>query len=309
MEPLHDLDRTGQFDARYSAFLETVTHLRPQLPRYCARMTGSILDGEDVVQEVLFEAYRKLDQYDESRALGPWLFGIAHNRCIDFLRRRGVREEAEGTFAEADIVEPVDPPGGAIDRAIERLVVYLPPKERACVLLKDVFDYSLEEIAGLVDSAVGGVKSALNRGRAKLAKLPEPQLPLAPPSEDVLQLLRLYIERFNRRDWSGVRELVSADARLRVADCFAGKLSDAPYFSEWDRAPTPWRMALGNLDGETVVLILRLSDGGWRPAEAIRVRVASGHIARITDYFRCSWILPAASSVTLIDEGASPPVS
>ena len=51
-------------------------------------MTGSVMDGEDVVQEALFEAYRKLDQFDESRPLKPWLFRIAHNRCIDFLRRR-----------------------------------------------------------------------------------------------------------------------------------------------------------------------------------------------------------------------------
>ena len=77
------------FEARYLAFLETISQLRPRLHRYCSRMTGSILDGEDVVQEALFEAYRKLDQYDDSRPLSPWLFQIAHNRCIDWLRRRG----------------------------------------------------------------------------------------------------------------------------------------------------------------------------------------------------------------------------
>src|SRR6185295_17775791 len=69
-----DLDSTGLFDARYKAFLETVTQLRPRLHRYCARMTGSVLDGEDIVQEALFEAYRKLDTFDDRRALGPWLF-------------------------------------------------------------------------------------------------------------------------------------------------------------------------------------------------------------------------------------------
>ena len=85
----------GPFEARHLAFLETVSTLRPRLHRYCARMTGSGMDGEDVVQEALTEAYRKLDKYDESRPLKPWLFRIAHNRCIDFLRRRGVRDEAE----------------------------------------------------------------------------------------------------------------------------------------------------------------------------------------------------------------------
>ena len=71
----------GPFEARHLAFLETVSTLRPRLHRYCARMTGSGMDGEDVVQEHLTEAYRKLDKYNESRPLKPSLFRIAHNRC------------------------------------------------------------------------------------------------------------------------------------------------------------------------------------------------------------------------------------
>jgi RNA polymerase sigma-70 factor, ECF subfamily len=59
-------------------------------------MTGSVLDGEDVMQAAVFGAYRKLDRFDDTRALSPWLFRIAHNRCIDFLRRREVRQAAEG---------------------------------------------------------------------------------------------------------------------------------------------------------------------------------------------------------------------
>ena len=94
---------SGAFEARYLAFLETVAQLRPSLHRYCSRMTGSVLDGEDLVQESLFQAYRKLESYDDSRPLGPWLFRIAHNRCIDFLRRRGVREEAELAAMEPKI--------------------------------------------------------------------------------------------------------------------------------------------------------------------------------------------------------------
>src|SRR3981189_472300 len=95
MDTQSDIDATGLFDTRYSAFLETIAHLRPRLHRYCARMTGSVLDGEDVVQEAGFEAYRNPAPFDDSRALNPWLFRIVHNRCIDFLRRRQVREEAE----------------------------------------------------------------------------------------------------------------------------------------------------------------------------------------------------------------------
>src|SRR6266508_4105035 len=109
MESPHDLDARGPFEARYLAFLETVGHLRPSLHRYCSRMTGSLLDGEDVVQDALFQAYRKLDTFDDTRPLGPWLFRIAHNRCIDFLRRREVRQEAEAEAATPDAVAPEKP--------------------------------------------------------------------------------------------------------------------------------------------------------------------------------------------------------
>jgi RNA polymerase sigma-70 factor (ECF subfamily) len=155
----------GRLDGRYLAFLETVGQLRPKLHRYCARMTGSTLDGEDVVQDALFDGYRRLDTYDDSRPIGPWLFRIAHNRCIDFLRKRDVRTQAEDAVAEPAITEMADPPGPALGRAVEHLVHHLPPKERASVLLKDVLDYTLEEIADLTESTPGGVKAALHRGR------------------------------------------------------------------------------------------------------------------------------------------------
>src|ERR1700749_1706015 len=102
-------EASGPFEARYLAFLETITQIRPRLHRYCARMTGSVLDGEDVVQDALFEAYRKLDTFDESRPLAPWLFRIAHNRCVDLLRRRGAREKADAAAAGPDSVLPPEP--------------------------------------------------------------------------------------------------------------------------------------------------------------------------------------------------------
>jgi RNA polymerase sigma-70 factor, ECF subfamily len=293
------LDATGLFDARYVAFLETITHLRPRLHRYCARMTGSVLDGEDVMQEAVFEAYRKLGTFDDSRALSPWLFRIVHNRCIDFLRRRQVREEAEAAAVGPETVPPVETPGREIDRAVELLVLSLPPKERACVLLKDVFEYSLDEIADLVDSTVGGVKAALNRGRAKLTTLPKTADSKSVTSKETLELLRLYVDRFNRRDWDGVRELASADARLRVADCFAGRLADSPYFVEYERPIIPWRMALGEVDGETVVVILRDDADGLTPFSAIRLAVFGRQIVGITDYIKSSWVLEAAVSVAV----------
>ena len=290
---------SGPVDARYLAFLETVSTLRPSLHRYCARMTGSVMDGEDVVQETLIEAYRKLDQFDESRPLKPWLFRIAHNRSIDFLRRKGVRDEAEAAAAVPEAVSPAEPAVLGLGTAVERLVITLPPKERASVLLKDVFDYSLKEIADLIDTTVGGVKAALNRGRTKLASSPAASRPAHSSNPELTRIMQLYVDHFNRRDWDGVRELISADARLTVADRFAGKFGEAPYFFNYDRWPWPWKLAMGELDGEPVVIILQRGADTWTPHSAIRFDLVGQRIEHIVDYIHCPWLLPAATTVTV----------
>jgi RNA polymerase sigma-70 factor, ECF subfamily len=294
------LDRSGRVEARYLAFLETVSMLRPSLHRYCARMTGSVTDGEDVVQEALIEAYRKLDQYDESRALKPWLFRIAHNRCIDFLRHKGVRDDAEAAAAVPDAMLPAEPVALEIGKAVEHLVASLPPKERACVLLKDVFDYSLDEIAGLVDSTVGAVKAALSRARTKLAAASPVSKPIPSTDPELTRIMQLYVEHFNQRDWDGVRELISADARLSVLDRFAGKFADAPYFFNYNRWPWPWKLALGEVDRETVLIILQRGADTWTAYSVIRLDVAQDQIERIVDYIHCPWVLAAATHIVVV---------
>lgn len=292
----------GLFDDRRRAFLETLSHLRPRLHRYCARMTGSAMDGEDVMQDATFEAYRKLDSCDPARPLAPWVFGIAHNRCIDFLRRRNARSTAECEMGplEEGFAKPVEPIGHALENAFERLVIHLPPKERACVLLKDVLDYSLEEIAGLVSSTVGGVKAALSRGRGKLQGLqvrPTPRRGAA--NAESLQLLRLYVDRFNRRDWDGVRELTSADARLVVVDRFAGNLDDPACPVETGRPAAPWQTSPGEVDGEVSLVALHPDPSEPTPLSAIRLRVAGDPVQSITESIECPRLLASAGAVVV----------
>jgi RNA polymerase sigma-70 factor (ECF subfamily) len=292
------MEDIGKFEARYLAFLETISPIRPRLHRYCARMTGSITDGEDVVQDALFRAYRSLETWDDSRPLAPWIFRIAHNQCIDFLRSRGVRVEAEAAAAEPDFVEPVDPTGPAIGPAVEHLVLNLPPKERACVLLKDVFEYSLEEIAELVDSTVGGVKAALNRGRSKLESLQgRPAAPRVSTPEHK-QILQLYVDRFNSRDWDGLRELITADARLLVADRYSGSSAAGGYLGVYSRMKQAWRLTMGEVDDEPSIILLNERSGEWTIEGIIRLDIAAdGRIAHISDYQHCPWTLTAGSIV------------
>src|SRR5262249_61817438 len=180
-----------------------------------------------------------------------------------------VRRAAEVDASPPESVPPIEPSGPGVGRAIEHLVLILPPKERACVLLKDVFDYSLQEVADLVGSTAGGVKAALNRAREKLSTSAVDAHRVRPlPNPDALRLRDLYVERFNRHDWDGVRELIVADARVRVADRFDGPLADAPYFARYDRVTTPWRLAPAGVDGESGV---RGLGAGARPGAPQRV--------------------------------------
>lgn len=111
--------------------------------------------------------------------------------------------------------------------------------------------------------------------------------------------MQLYVDRFNRRDWDGVRELISADARLRVADRFAGKVGDAPYFPTYERWPMPWKLAVGEVDSEPMVIILTRDADTLTPYSAVRLHVVDQRIECITDYMLCPWMITAAASVSL----------
>ena len=143
-------------------FLALVADLRPELHRYCARMTGSIADGEDIVQETLARAYYALPEFATIPPLRPWLFRIAHNRALDHLRRYDQRMgQPLDTAADAN-GESADDPEDELARehalhvAVSRFVE-LAPAQRSCVILKDVLGHSLEEIAALLDLSVPAV--------------------------------------------------------------------------------------------------------------------------------------------------------
>ena len=164
-------------------------------------MCGSALDGEDVVQEALAQAFYNLSSLKDQSRLEPWLFRIAyHNVSIPSFERKAasgrtqchttksMNRSAPGRQTELDH-EP-------ISQTLAPLVGELPPKERAAVLLKDVLQYRLEEVAEVVDSTVGGVKAALHRGRAKLRALHAVPSPLAADRRQ-RELLESYVDCFN----------------------------------------------------------------------------------------------------------------
>jgi RNA polymerase sigma-70 factor (ECF subfamily) len=277
-------------------FLAAVKEIRPRLHRFCSRMCGSVLDGEDLVQETLAQAFYNLPSLKDQSRLEPWLFRIAHNKCVDFLRReRQQREdtvpydEERGPESVLDGVEPADEP---VDDALAALVAALPPKERACVLLKDVLDYPLGEIAGIVDSTLGGVKAALHRGRAKLRDLRHA------PSQAELgaqqrRLLQVYLGHFNRQDWDALRRLIQADARVELVGITEFSLSDvdAPYFRNYSALPWKWKLSLARVDGEPVIVHWQKVGAEWLPRAAVKLWWRDGKVARIRDYVHVEYLL------------------
>src|SRR5205823_6393730 len=201
-----------------AALADLVAEVRPDLHRYATRMTGSVADGEDVVQETLARAYYDLAELKELPAMRAWLFRIAHNRALDHLRRydRRMGEPLDDTFDIVDdaVLNPED--ALAQDQAVRAAVsrfLELVPAQRSCVILKDVLDYSLDEIAALLELSEPAVKAALHRGRERLRELSEASRPTT-PMRPVSPALARYAALFNARDWDGVRSMLAEDVRL-----------------------------------------------------------------------------------------------
>jgi len=274
-------------------FLTAIGELRPKLHRFCARMCGSVLDGEDIVQEALAQAFYNFPTLKDQSRLEAWLFRIAHHKCVDFLRRE--RRQREDTVPYEEEHEPESTSESDLDdepisQTLAALVGQLPPRERASVLLKDVLQYRLAEVAEVVDSTVGGVKAALHRGRAKLRALH------AAPSQVELdrqqrKLLEAYVECFNRRDWDALRHLIQADAKLEVVDAFVGKLEDSGYFFIYAALPWEWKLSLGRVDGELLIVIWKKDGAAWRPHAAIKLWWQGDKVVRIKDYSHVDYLL------------------
>jgi RNA polymerase sigma-70 factor (ECF subfamily) len=277
-------------------FVDLVAEVRPELFRYCARMTGSIFDGEDIVQETLARAYLALSAATQPDSLRPWLFRIAHNAAMDFLKRYErkhvdfVAELPELSDADASAGDPA-----LVEAALVRFVA-LPPLQRSALVLKDVLGHSLAETAAIMGTSVPAVKAALVRARANLALSTStpPSAAAAPP--DQRQKLRRYAELFNNRDWDALRALMSEESRLEVVTRTRrrGALAAEYYVRYAEIAPQEeLRAEVGWVDGEPVIAMFRPATSAT-PAYFVLIEWDGEKVALIRDFRYVPYIADGA---------------
>src|SRR5262249_47316444 len=149
-------------------YIDGLAEHRPTLHAYCLRLTGNLWDGEDLVQDTLVRVFSLLGKTDQTLDHPKaYLIRTATNLWIDRVRR-SAREQAALELEQLETVE-ARPPGIVVaGHAAQRLFQTLHPQERAALMMKDVFDLSLEETAAMLHTTVGAVKSALSRARGRL---------------------------------------------------------------------------------------------------------------------------------------------
>lgn len=278
----------GMLERGRSQFLALVEPVRADLHRYCARMTGSIADGEDVVQDALVRAYYELSQLKELPPLRPWLFRIAQNRAIDHWRHESLRQ-AEPLEAAIDLADEAqrEPDqvlarNQAVRAAISRFLE-LAPAQRGCVILKDLLDHSIDEIADELNLSVPAVKAALHRGRSTLHRLGA-AAPSPPRARDHSPAVVRYSALFNSRDWDGIRSMLADDVKLDLVSRrkAAGRREVGAYFSNYDSVHD-WHLSPAWLDGSEVLAVRRGAQSA-RPEYFIELAWRDGRLIAIRDF-------------------------
>lgn len=271
--------------------------LRPRLHRYCARMTGSTVDGEDVLQDTLVKALSARAEGASVNNLEGWLIRIAHNTSLDLLRR-GSRNTVVPLTEE---LEAAPIPEMDIVAVSFHTFLALPELQRCAVILKDVLGHSIEEIASITERTPAAAKSALQRGRStlrQLARLPgDTRLPLM--SDEARQKMAAFVDLFRQGDFDAIRALLAEDVKLELVNRleWEGRDKIVPYFTRYS-TETKWRFFFGAIEGRPAMLVFE-SGAMEKPAHFVLVEWRNGEIAAIRDFLFAPYTLESADWVRL----------
>ena len=267
-------------------FLDRLEPLRTDLYAYCRHLSGNAFDAEDLVQETLTRAFTQAAQ--AHNAIGnprAWLFRVATNVYVDAYRRRlPVPTELPEQVAptRADPAEVRD--------ALEELVTLLPPQERAALALKDLFGFTLAEVADVLRTTTGAVKAALHRGRSRL-DAPDRARSLAVRAEPDRRLLDAVADAFTAYDVPRLTALLLEDADSEILGVLTEYGADQIRRGSVEHTldpstPYSYTASVADLWGETV-LVIRIVRPGEPPAvnDLMRITTEDGRVRSIRWYY------------------------
>jgi RNA polymerase sigma-70 factor (ECF subfamily) len=283
-------------------YLDLIAPLRPALHAYCRRLTRTLWDAEDLVQDTLLRAFGHLGFVNHSiRNPRAYLLRTATNVWIDELRRRERETPAPVTEREAMATRDADAETASDVRAAgARLLQRLPPQERAALLLKEMFEMTLEEIAEVLATTTGAVKAALHRGRERLRE-PEGGAASRRPVPSA-ELLDRFVERYRAKDLHGLAELLLDGASVEnVGEAlqFGRETFERTRLNilwhvvhghaEWppQLQPEAARLERADYEGEPILLSFATYRGREALTAAFRFEEQDGRVARLRIYAFC----------------------
>jgi RNA polymerase sigma-70 factor (ECF subfamily) len=276
-----------------------LARLRPRLHRYGARMVGSVIDGEDVVQEASVKALEAVAGAPAIADPEAWLFAVVHNTALDFLRRRARQPRSGGEEELAMVSDPIDEvhQREAVAAGLHAFM-RLPVAQRSSVILMDVLGYSLDEIGGIMGSSIPAVKASLHRGRERLrAVLREPD-DRPPPALGRTERARLeaYVARFNARDFDALRDMLAEDVQVDLVTRtrLKGRAEvSGRYFGNYARADD-WHFEPGFVDRRPALIARDPHDPARRPTYFMLLNWTAERVATIRDFRHAPYVIEGA---------------
>ena len=296
-------------------FAELTEPFRRELMAHCYRMLGSVDDAEDVVQETYLRAWRSYGRFEGRSSVRTWLYQIATNTCLSARQHRARRalpsglgapgQDRDAEFAGSELgwLQPVpdalvtgeadDPAVIAVARDSLRLALiasfqYLPPRQRAVLLLRDVLAFPAQDVARMLGTTTVAVKSALQRARSRLSDVAPAGQPLAEPPEPAARaMLEAYIHAFEHADAAALERLLCRDAVLELPPSsvwFAGGEALATAVAGLG-SPGEWRMVPTAANGQPAAATYRRdADGIYRAFGIVVLTVTTKGLARIVAF-------------------------